>query len=65
VVFEDSSAGAQAGRAAGCVVVATPFSHPIESLDAANYLIPDLTAVSLERLPGDEGLALRFTPMAL
>jgi hypothetical protein len=45
--------------------VATPFSHPIESLDAANYLIPDLTAVSLERLPGDEGLALRFTPLAL
>ncbi|MGD0893389.1 MAG: HAD-IA family hydrolase [Terracidiphilus sp.] len=65
VVFEDSAAGAKAGRAAGCVVVATPFSHPITALDAANYLIPDLTGVSVETLPGDGGLALRFTAMAL
>jgi sugar-phosphatase len=63
VVFEDSASGAQAGRAAGCVVVATPFSHPIEALDAAHYLVPDLTGVSVETLPGDEGLALRFMPM--
>ena len=60
VVFEDSSSGAQAGRAAGCVVVATPFSHPIEALDSANYLVADLTGVSVERLAGDEGLGLRF-----
>jgi hypothetical protein len=45
------------------VVVATPFSHPIEALDAAHYLVPDLTGVSVETLPGDEGLALRFMPM--
>jgi sugar-phosphatase len=63
VVFEDSSSGAQAGRAAGCVVVATPFSHPVESLDAANYLITDLTAVSVKTLTGDDGLELRLTPM--
>ena len=65
VVFEDSSSGTQAGRAAGCVVVATPFSHPIETLDAANYLVADLTGVSVETLAGDEGLALRFMPLDL
>jgi sugar-phosphatase len=65
VVFEDSSSGAKAGRAAGCTVVATTFSHPIESLAAAHYLIGDLTGVEVETLPGDAGLALRFTPLAL
>jgi sugar-phosphatase len=64
VVFEDSASGAKAGRAAGCTVVATPFSHPVEALDAAHHLVPDLTAVSVETLAGDEGLALRFVPMA-
>jgi mannitol-1-/sugar-/sorbitol-6-phosphatase len=36
VVFEDSSSGAEAGRAAGCTVVATTLSPPAESLHAAN-----------------------------
>lgn len=63
VVFEDSSSGAQAGRAAGCTVVATTFSHPIESLSAAHYLIEDMTAVSAETLPGGEGLLLKLTPL--
>jgi sugar-phosphatase len=62
VVFEDSSSGAQAGRAAGCTVVATPFSHPIESLQAADYLIEDLSRVSVETLPGDQGLLLKLIP---
>jgi sugar-phosphatase len=48
VVFEDSASGAQAGRDAGCTVVATTFSHPAESLDAAHYLVRDLTGVSAE-----------------
>jgi mannitol-1-/sugar-/sorbitol-6-phosphatase len=64
VVFEDSSSGVKAGRAAGCTVVATTFSHPIDSLAAAHYLVDDLTAMKAEILPGDEGLALRFTPLA-
>jgi sugar-phosphatase len=64
VVFEDSSSGAEAGRAAGCTVVATTFSHPIETLDAAHYLITDVTGVDVTTLPGDEGLVLRFTPLA-
>jgi sugar-phosphatase len=64
VVFEDSSSGVTAGRAAGCTVVATTFSHPIDSLDAANYLVRDLTGMAAETLPREEGLALRFTPLA-
>ena len=63
VVFEDAASGAKAGRAAGCTVVATTFSHSVESLAAAHYLIEDLTGVTVTRLPGDEGIALRFTPL--
>jgi sugar-phosphatase len=58
VVFEDSSSGAQAGRAAGCTVVATTFSHPVASLDAAHYLVRDLTDVRAE--VKEEGLVLRI-----
>ena len=64
VVFEDAASGTKAGRAAGCTVVATTFSHPIDSLDAAHYLVSDVTGIAVEVLPGDEGLALRFTPMS-
>ena len=63
VVFEDSSSGAKAGRAAGCIVVATLFSHPVETLDAAHYLVNDLSGMELTVLPGGEGLALDFTPL--
>jgi len=63
VAIEDSSSGTRSGRAAGCTVVATTFSHPVESLSAAHYLIPDLTAVSATSV-GAEGLELRFTPLA-
>jgi mannitol-1-/sugar-/sorbitol-6-phosphatase len=61
VVFEDSSSGAKAGRAAGCTVVATTFSHSAESLDAAHYVLRDLTGVRVESV-GDQ-LVLRFTPL--
>ena len=63
VVFEDSSSGAQAGRAAGCTVVSTTFSHSIESLSAAHYLVEDVTGITVEVLPGDEGLILTLTPL--
>jgi mannitol-1-/sugar-/sorbitol-6-phosphatase len=61
VVFEDSAAGAIAGRAAGCTVVATTFSHSAESLEAAHYLVEDLTGVRAEVTSG--GLTLRFLPL--
>lgn len=62
VVFEDSSSGVQAGRAAGCTVVATTFSHPAESLEAAHYLVRDVTGVTVERQA--DGLVLRLMPLA-
>lgn len=61
VVFEDSSSGVQAGRAAGCTVVATTFSHSIESLEAAHYLVRDVTGVKVESHAA--GLVLRFVPL--
>jgi len=62
VVFEDSASGARAGRAAGCTVVATTFSHPIESLDAAHYLVEDLTWVRAEVRDGGVLLRLKSLP---
>jgi sugar-phosphatase len=62
VVFEDSAAGAVAGRAAGCTVVATTFSHPAELLQAAHHLVEDLTGVKVETTSG--GLLLRLTRLA-
>jgi sugar-phosphatase len=60
VVIEDSPSGVKAGRAAGCTVVATTFSHSIKDLDAAHYLVRDLTAVSLTAA-GDDGFELALT----
>jgi sugar-phosphatase len=62
VVFEDSASGVQAGRAAGCTVVATTFSHDTESLAAAHFLVEDLTGLSVHS--GEDGLELRFQPLA-
>ncbi len=61
VVFEDSSSGAKAGREAGCTVIATTFSHPAEALDAAHYLVADLTGVAVRTTP--QGLMLKLTPL--
>lgn len=62
VVFEDSASGTLAGREAGCTVIATTFSHPVESLEAAHYLVKDLTGVSAQA--GAEGLTLRLMPLS-
>ncbi len=62
VVFEDSASGAIAGRAAGCTVIATTFSHPVESLEAAHYLVEDLTEVTAEH--DEAGILLRFVSLA-
>lgn len=65
VVFEDAGSGTKAGRAAGCTVIATPFSHTIEQLSAAHYLIPDLTHVTAESVDAGQAIALKFTPLAV
>ncbi|HTB95849.1 MAG TPA: HAD-IA family hydrolase [Terracidiphilus sp.] len=64
-VFEDAAAGATAGRAAGCTVIATTFSHSIESLRDAHFLIPDITAVAAQTLTNGDGLVLKFTPLSI
>ncbi len=61
VVFEDSPSGVEAGRAAGCTVVATTFSHSAESLAAAHYLVRDLTGLRIGRA-GDE-IVIQLTPL--
>jgi mannitol-1-/sugar-/sorbitol-6-phosphatase len=61
VVFEDSASGAQAGREAGCTVIATTFSLPVESLAAAHYVVEDLRGVRAEAAA--EGLTLRLAPL--
>jgi sugar-phosphatase len=64
VVFEDAESGTLAGRAAGCTVIATTFSHEVASLYAAHYLVEDVTGVSARKLEGEQGIALSFTPLA-
>jgi sugar-phosphatase len=64
IVFEDAESGTKAGRAAGCTVIATPFSHPISTLQAAHYLIADLRGVSAEIRTDGDAIALRFTPLS-
>ena len=64
VVFEDSESGTAAGRAAGCTVIATTFSHEAESLGAAHYLIENVTGVKARILPGEQGIVLTFAPLS-
>ena len=37
----------------------------IASLDAAHYLVEDVTGIRVAPLEGDQGLVLEFTPLAL
>jgi sugar-phosphatase len=62
VVFEDSASGVAAGCAAGCVVIATTFSHEAEDLECADYLVRDLTGISAQLSPDGESLTLTITP---
>jgi len=63
VVFEDAPSGTKAGRAAGCTVIATTFSHSAEELEAAHYLIEDLTGVTVTNLANGNGLQLEFSSL--
>ena len=62
LVIEDSASGAQAGRAAGCKVIATLFSHSLESLVDANWVVRSLEDVEV-RVAGD-ALEVCFTPVS-
>jgi mannitol-1-/sugar-/sorbitol-6-phosphatase len=61
VVFEDSPSGVAAGRAAGCTVVATTFSHSAESLGAAHYLVRDLTGIRVES--ANDEIVIQLPPL--
>lgn len=63
LVFEDSPSGVGAGRAAGCTVIATTFSHPADDLRGAHYLVSDLTEMNAGALSERQGIALTFTPL--
>jgi sugar-phosphatase len=60
VVFEDSESGVAAGKAAGCTVIATLFTHPSDDLEAADYIVQDLTGVQVSPLP--DRLEITFPP---
>ena len=57
VVFEDAPSGVRSGKAAGCTVVATTFSHSAEEL-ASDHLLPHLVGLKVMLLPGQEGLRI-------
>lgn len=65
LVIEDSASGAQAGHAAGCTVLATLFSHSVESLRYADYIVRSLEDVRVH-VPESLGapLTVRLTPVA-
>ena len=45
-------------------MIATTFSHEVESLSAAHYLIEDVTGVQVRNLAGEQGIVLTFSPLA-
>lgn len=62
LVIEDSASGAKAGHAAGCMVLATLYSHSPESLKEADWIVPSLEDVHVE--VAGEALQVRFQPIA-
>jgi sugar-phosphatase len=63
IVIEDSPSGSKAGHAAGCKVLATTFSHGVDQLAAADWIVESLAKVAITVLPGDQGLELAFAPI--
>jgi mannitol-1-/sugar-/sorbitol-6-phosphatase len=61
LVIEDAASGAKAGHAAGCKVLATLFSHSMESLGAADWVVRSLEDVRV----GVEGefIEVEFEPV--
>jgi sugar-phosphatase len=63
LVVEDAESGATAGKAAGCKVLGTTFSHSIEELTAADWIVPTLERIGVTVLPDGRGLELEFEPI--
>jgi sugar-phosphatase len=63
-VIEDSASGANSGHAAGCKVLATLFSHSMEELAAADWIVPSLEDVRAVVLPEEDALELDFEAVA-
>jgi sugar-phosphatase len=61
LVIEDSTSGAKAGKAAGCKVLATLFSHTVENLSAADWIIESLEDVKVHTL--EDGVEIEFEPL--
>lgn len=62
LVIEDAASGVQAGHAAGCKVLATLFSHPLESLSLADWIVRSLEDVRVS-VAGDQ-IEIEFEPVA-
>jgi mannitol-1-/sugar-/sorbitol-6-phosphatase len=61
LVIEDAPAGCEAGKAAGCAVLASLFSHSEGQLACADYRVPSLEGVTVS---GEAGaLVVRFEPV--
>ena len=61
LVFEDAPAGCEAGKAAGCTVIATLFSHTPEQLARADYRVRSLEGVQVTGVAG--ALTVSFDPL--
>jgi sugar-phosphatase len=61
LVIEDSISGARAGHAAGCKVLATLFSHTLENLTAADWIVRSLEDVTVR--PQKDGVEVEFEPI--
>lgn len=61
LAIEDAASGAKAGHAAGCKVLATLFSHPLETLDAADWVVRSLEDVRVA--VAGEQIAVEFEPV--
>lgn len=59
MVFEDTPAGIQSAKTAGCTVVALTTTHAAADLKAADGMIPNLSAVRVQRKDGRLFLTLR------
>jgi sugar-phosphatase len=60
LVIEDSTSGAKAGHAAGCKVLATLFSHTVENLKDADWIVESLDNVSVRAI--ENAVEVEFEP---